>query len=463
MRSNPKLEQFKKNVAGKNIAVIGIGVSNLPLIKMLSRFGANIVARDKKTAVQLADIYDELVSLGVKLVLGEGYLKDLKEQIIFKTPGMRFDLPELMLARERGCVITSEMEAFFDLCPAKIIGVTGSDGKTTTTTLIHKMLTEQGYKCWLGGNIGMPLLSNVEDIRETDKVAVELSSFQLHSIKASPHIAVVTNVTPNHLDMHKSMEEYIEAKENIFRYQRSDDKLVLNADNDITASFARKAKGRVMFFGRRSEASSGVFLQDDGIFVCDGEENIRVLNTKDILIPGKHNVENYMAAIAAVWGFCDASAIKRVATTFSGVEHRIEFVREVGDVKYYNDSIASSPTRTIAGLHSFDEKVILIAGGYDKNTPFDDLGVEIAARVRKLLLLGKTAKKIRESVENAPNFDSASLSISMCEDLRDAVETAAHQAKSGDVVMLSPACASFDMFANFEERGKMFKQLVNEL
>ena len=449
-----KIEQFKKNINRKAVAVVGIGISNTPLIKMLIKLGAKVIARDKKTYDMLGDIASELEQIGVNLILGDEYLENLTEDIIFKTPGMRIDIPELVSAKQNGSIITSEMEVFFDLCPASIIAVTGSDGKTTTTTLIYEILKAQGYNCHLGGNIGKPLLSEVEGISVSDKVVLELSSFQLHTMKPCPEIAVITNVTPNHLDIHKSMEEYINAKKNIFAYQNKNNKLILNFDNDITKSFAEVANSTVIPFGLNT--ISGVHIKDGIIYMSD----TTVLKCEDILLPGEHNIQNYMAAIAAVWGMVEISTIQHVAKSFSGVEHRIEFVRELDGVKFYNDSIASSPTRTRACLYSFDKKVIIIAGGYDKKIPFDEFGKDIVKRVKTLVLMGATSEKIKTAVENA---EGEKPPVIMAESLEDAVIKAKSSAEIGDVIILSPACASFDMYKNFEERGNKFKQLVMNL
>lgn len=448
------IKDFEIYVKNKNVGVLGIGVSNTPLIKILVEMGAKVSARDKKELDALEDVGLELKKLGVCLILGDNYLENLNEDIIFKTPGMRIDIPQLVEAQKRGSEITSEMEVFFEICPAEIIAVTGSDGKTTTTTLIHEMLKSQGLTCHLGGNIGKPLLGEVYKIKENHKVIVELSSFQLHTMKKSPSIAVVTNVSPNHLDMHKDMEEYVAAKENIYKYQKSNDILILNFDNEITKSFAKKAKSKVISFGK--DKANTVYTDNDSIYVNDN----CVLKYSDIFLPGKHNVENYMAAIAAVYGQVSVANIQKVAKTFGGVEHRIEFVREVDGIRYYNDSIASSPTRAKAGLYSFDQQVILIAGGYDKNIPFDDFGQNIVERVKTLVLIGATAEKIKTAVEGAKGEKPQ---IAMCESLEQAVQTAHSYAKTGDIVIMSPACASFDMFKNFEIRGKIFKELVVDL
>ena len=452
---NNKLERFKKSVCGKHIILLGAGVSNKPLIKQLLSYGAEVTVCDKNTEIQ-DDFIDEM-KLGAKFRFGKDYLDNLKGDIIFKTPGIRGDIDELCKARKRGTLVTSEMEMFFKLCPCKTIGVTGSDGKTTTTTLIAKILTEDGKVCHIGGNIGKPLLPEIDKISENDVVVVELSSFQLMSMKYSPDVAVITNIAPNHLDIHKSMEEYIEAKKNIFLNQNKSGVLVLNAKNDITASFAPEARGDVVFFGGDG---SGVYLKDDIIYY----DNKPIINKHDIRLPGEHNVENYMAAIAAVGKRTNVESIKTVAQNFTGVEHRIEFVREVDGVSFYNDSIASSPTRAKAGLYAFDRKVILIAGGYDKKIPFDEFGEVVRDRVKRLYLFGATAPAIKEAVLKAYEPGKRPLPIiTQYTTLESIVKEAYMAAEAGDIVLLSPACASFDMFKNFEERGKEFKEVVKKL
>lgn len=452
---NSKLETFKQNMKGKKVVVLGIGISNKPLIQMLLSYGATVTACDKND-----ELTPELVSLmrmGAKFSLGEKYLDNLECDMLIRTPGMRPDLPQIQAAKKRGAKITSEMELFFDLCPCKIIGVTGSDGKTTTSTLIYNLLKKEGYTVHLGGNIGTPLLPKIEQIEKGQYAVVELSSFQLQTMKKSPQIAVVTNMSPNHLDIHKSMEEYIEAKKNIFLTQTKTGKLILNADNEITAGFAAEAKGNVLTFGRETEDAT-VTLRDGKIYMDD----TMVVDTEDIILPGIHNVENYMAAIAAVQKIVKPTTVRKVAKSFAGVEHRIEYVREVDGVKFYNDSIASSPTRARAGLYSFEQKVILIAGGYDKRIPFDQFGHDVKARVKRLYLVGATASKIKDAVVRA-YAGKRTMPIFIYPTLEQAVKEAYMGAEAGDIVMLSPACASFDMFKNFEERGKRYKELVKAL
>lgn len=454
-----KLDEFKYNVAGKNITVIGIGISNLPLIKYLVSLGANVTACDRRSAEDLGENYTELEKLGVKFNLGDGYLNNLSGDMIFKTPGMRYDVPELLKAKENGSIVTSEMEVFFEVCPSHIIAVTGSDGKTTTTTLIHKMMTDAGYKTWLGGNIGNPLLTDTEKMKENDWVILELSSFQLHTMRKSPEIAVITNISPNHLDMHKDYKEYIDAKKNIMLYQNEGDTLIVNADNQVTADIGKSANGAVKYFSRNGMAD--IYL--DGNIIKRGI--VEILNIKDIKIPGMHNVENYMAAIAAVSGLVSKEVIVNVAKTFGGVEHRIELVRTLDGVKYYNSSIDSSPNRTINTLRVFPNKVIIIAGGKDKGIPYDEIGPALAEHVKVLILIGATSDKIQEALDAEINKtgNGKDIEVIRATSYEDAVNTARSKAHDGDVVLLSPASTSFDMFRNFEERGNLFKKIVNEL
>lgn len=463
---NRKLTEFKENIKGKKVAVLGIGISHIPLIRYLSKLGVVITAFDKSNENKLGDTINEFNGLNIRFSLGDDYLKNLIGfDIIFKTPGMRFDLPEIEDARKNGAQVTSEMEVFFEVCPAQIFAVTGSDGKTTTTTLIYKMLKEQGYNCWLGGNIGTPLLDRIDEINDTDKVVLELSSFQLHTMTLSPQVAIVTNLSPNHLDMHKSMEEYVEAKKNIYLHQTEKDKLILNFDNDITRDFIKEAKGKTVYFSRINNIDSGAKMNGETLVYSSGEYEKEMLNASDIVIPGVHNIENYLAAIAAVIDYVEIDTIRRVATSFKGVEHRIELVRELDGIKFYNDSIASSPSRTIAGLNSFKQKVILIAGGYDKKIPYDVMGEVLVNKVKCLVLIGQTAPKIEKALtdEIRRTGNGKDIIIVWCNTMKEAVKKAYEYAKSGDIITMSPASASFDMFKNFEERGNQFKNIVNSM
>ncbi len=458
-----KINDYFKSLQNKSVTVLGIGVSHLPLIEMLVKKGISVTACDRRDEVALGAEAEHLKQLGVALQLGEDYLEHLTGDVIFKTPGMRFDLPQLAAAVARGSVLTSEMEVFFDLCPCKIIAVTGSDGKTTTTTLISEMLKTAGYTVHLGGNIGKPLLPEIETIGRDDVAVVELSSFQLHTMRRSPTVAVMTNLAPNHLDMHKGMEEYVEAKQNIYRYQGKNDLLVLNYDNDITRPFAEESTANVRFFSFKNEQNGGIYYRDGQVIDATTSPERVLLCREDIALPGNHNVENYMAAIAAVREMVSDEDILQVARNFGGVKHRIEFVREVSGVRFYNDSIASSPTRTLASIRAFDQKVHLLAGGYDKLIPFDEMGQVLPQYVKALYLSGHTAAKIRAAVEQGSQYDAADLPIYEFEDYRQAVECAYAKAEPGDVVILSPSCASFDHFKNFEVRGEYFINCVKEL
>ena len=454
-------EEYLHSLRDKTVAVIGIGVSNRPLIQLLLDRGVTVTACDKKSREALGAIGDELEGRGCHLRLGEDYLKNLTEDVIFRTPGMRPDLPELTAAVERGSVLTSEMEVFFEVCPCPKIAVTGSDGKTTTTTIIAELLKRAGRTVHLGGNIGHPLLAETGSMSPKDIAVLELSSFQLMTMTKSPHIAVITNLAPNHLDVHKDFQEYISAKENIFTHQTENDIAVFNADNAYTAEEAEHAVGRARLFSRQRELEDGVFLRDNAIIARSGGQEREVMRVSDIKLPGVHNVENYLAAIAAVDGLVSDKTIREFAREFGGVEHRIELIRTRNGVRWYNDSIASSPSRTIAGLNSFPGKVILIAGGKDKGIPYDALGPVVNDHVKLLLLCGATAGVIRRAVEQAKNYHG--LEILDVEDYQEAVSIADSRAVEGDVVILSPASTSFDRFANFMERGKAFKAIVTRL
>ncbi len=452
------LKEYIESIKDKKVSVIGIGVSNTPLIRLLARAGVRVTAHDKKLPEQMPELARELEDLGVRLVLGPDYLSGVDGDIVFRTPGLRPDVPALQAAAARGAQVTSEMEVFLSLCPATVIAVTGSDGKTTTTTVISELLKAQGYRVFVGGNIGTPLLDRTDEMTKEDFCVLELSSFQLLTMRQSPHVAVITNLAPNHLDVHKDMDEYIAAKENIFLHQGKNDILVTNLDNDLTVASARRAPGQVRWFSRRDVAYASCTL-GAAIQVCGME----VMDASEIRLPGVHNIENYLAAFAATADYVDPEVMRRVAMEFGGVEHRLELVRELDGVRYYNDSIASSPSRTIAGLRSFDQKVILIAGGYDKHIPYDVLGPEAVAHVKSLHLCGATEEKIYQAVVNAPGYSSEEMPIAFHKDYEEMLHAIRQEAKAGDVVLFSPASASFDRFPNFMKRGEYFKDLVRAL
>lgn len=468
---NTKLTEFKEEIKGKNVAVLGIGISNIPAIEYLVSLGANVEARDKKEV--LDSDCDDLKKLNINFVLGQNYLDNLENfDYIMRSPGVKPFLPELKSAEKGGVKITSEIELLMSLCPSKTIGVTGSDGKTTTTTLISKFLEKAGYTVWLGGNIGKPLFSKLDSMTDKDIVVLELSSFQLMTMNESPNISVITNISPNHLDYHRSFDEYVDAKANVFLHQKEGDIVVLNSDSSYTNRYIqnildRKINTNLRYFSVIDNIQSGVFLKNGYIFsnVDDKEEVIAPIT--DVKLVGIHNLANICAASSAVIHLTGIEPIKQVITTFTGVEHRMELVRERNGIRWYNDSIGTSPSRTIAGLVSFDKKIILIAGGYDKNIPYDVIGQYIIDKVKTLILLGKTAPKIQKAVldeAGKQNIDVSDIcNIVNVASLEDAVDYANKITDMGDIVVLSPASASFDMYKNFEERGDHFKRLVNEL
>lgn len=462
---NEKLEEFNNYIKNKRVAIIGLGVSNIPLIDHLYNLGANITLFNNKPIDKLeSSILDKIYEKKLEYSFGENYLSKLVGfDVIFRSPSCRPDLPEIEREVERGAVLTSEIELVLEMCPGTTIGVTGSDGKTTTTSLIYEILKEENLNCYLGGNIGIPLFTKIADMKSEDFVVLELSSFQLMTMNTSPDIAVVTNISPNHLDIHKSYEEYIQAKANIFKYQDENNLLVLNHDNETTKEFSKVASSKVIYFSSKEKLDNGLILDNGIIKECENGLRRHLVNTKDIKLKGIHNSENICAAIAATSQIVSIEAQIRAVSNFSGVNHRLEFVKEINGVKWYNDSIASSPTRTIAGLNSFDENIVLIAGGYDKNLDYTPLAEPVIKKVNNLILLGQTSEKIYDAVRTELIGKEKKLNIFKVNSLEEAVSKAKEVSKKGDIVLFSPASASFDMFKNFEERGNMFKGLVNKL
>ena len=457
--------KFLESLNGRTIALCGIGRSHLPLVGLFSKYGAKVIACDRRGREELGEDGSLAEQNGAVLHLGDDYLDNPNADIVLRTPGLKYFTPELDAARARGVAVTSEIELFFDLCPCRIIAVTGSDGKTTTTTIISELLKAEGKNVLLGGNIGRPLLPDIETVNEDDIAVVELSSFQLISMRHSPDIAVVTNIEPNHLDIHRDMNEYIEAKKNIVLHQNAFSRAVLNLDNDLSNSFDRLVRGDTAKFSRLSPVFNGAYMSDDGrIIMNDHGKETYVMSAEDIKIPGLHNIENYLAAISAVWGLVKPKTIKNVAQTFAGVEHRAELVRELDGVRYYNDAIGTSPTRTIRGtLSLYDRRIILIAGGYDKHIPYDEMGKIIPDKVKLLILMGATADKIESATKASPAYSEGKPVIVRVGSMEEAVRTARENAVSGDIVSMSPASASFDMYKNFAEKGLHFKKLVNDM
>lgn len=457
------LSEYVESIKNKSIAVIGAGVSNMPLIELLISGGCRLTVCDRRTEAQMGEDGERLKALGAELCLGDKYLDALHHDIIFRTPGlMPFD-PQLVRAKEKGSIITSEMEVFFSLCPCRIIAVTGSDGKTTTSTIIAELLKGAGFNVHLGGNIGRPLLCETPDIGKDDIAVLELSSFQLHSMKCRPDIALITNLSPNHLDKHKDFQDYIDAKRAVFEAQTENDKLILNLDDLHSDYYKSFAKSKLEYFSDKNAVVNGTQLINGTL--CRVRDGIAspIMKASDIKLPGEHNVLNYLAAFAATDGLVSDDVCRAVAASFSGVEHRLEFVRELRGVTFINDSIGTNPTRTSAGLHAMKVKPIVIAGGYDKHLAFDGLGDELCLLAKEVFLTGDTAEKILSAIQQSKYYETHPIRVTMTDDFREAVLAAASAAQSGDIVLLSPACAAFDRFKNFMERGKFFKKIVMEL
>ncbi len=457
------LNEYIISIKDKRIAVIGLGVSNLPLIKLLLYYGCDVTGCDKRSFAEMGADALDLISRGAKLKLGEKYLDGLDHDIIFRTPGlMPFD-EHLVNAEEKGSVITSEMEVFFSLCPCRTVAITGSDGKTTTSTIISELLKQAGYTVHLGGNIGKPLLCEIPNMKKTDIAVLELSSFQLHSMNCKPDVAVITNISPNHLDKHKNYQDYIDAKRSIFISQDENDRLVLSLDDEHSAYYALSAEAQISYFSDKSAVENGYFCKDGVIYRAYKGEINEILQTASIRLPGEHNVLNYLAAFCATEGLVSDDDCRAVAEGFAGVEHRLELVRVHKGVTYINDSIGTSPSRTAAGLRALKVKPIVIAGGYDKHIPFDTLGDDLCLMAKRVFLTGATADKIEAAIKDSQYYRDSGLEIFKKEDFTETVLAAAESAEDGDIVLFSPACAAFDKFKNFAERGKYFKKLIMEL
>lgn len=462
---NNKLKEFEDYIRFRKVAIIGLGVSNLPLLDYFHEKKANVTVFDQKEIEKIPkDIMDKITKYSMGMSFGQNYLSKLQNfNLIIRSPSILPTITELQKEQERGAIVTTEIELLMKMCPCKMIGITGSDGKTTTTTLISEIIKKSGKECYLGGNIGIPLFTKLSEIQPDDILVLELSSFQLMGMEVSPDIAVITNITPNHLNIHKDYEEYIEAKENIFKYQNKEGILILNYDNEITNKCSKKAIGNVIFFSSRTKLDNGYIVDGDTIKQCEDKLRKHLLNTEEITIRGKHNYENICTAIAATQGIVDLETILEVCKNFKGVEHRIEFVGEINGTKWYNDSASTTPTRTISALNSFNEEIVLIAGGADKNLDYTPIAKPILDKVKVLILMGQTAEKIFNKVKEEEEKQGKNIKIYMCNSLNEAIILAKGNSSSGQVVMFSPASTSFDMFESMYDRGNKFKQEVNKL
>ncbi len=462
---NDKLEEFNQYIKFRKVAIIGLGVSNLPLLDYMHEKKARVTVFDERNIEAIPKhIMDKITTYNFTFHLGKNCLENLNGfDIIFRSPTCLPTRPELQQEEIRGAIVTTEIEMLMKMCPCKMIGVTGSDGKTTTTSLIYSILQKANYHAFLGGNIGTPLFTKLPEMTPESIVVLELSSFQLMGMEISPNIAVITNVTPNHLNIHKDYEEYIEAKKNIFKYQNEDGILILNYDNEITKTCANEANGKVIFFSRNQKLDNGMIVDGRVIKECEDKIRKHIFNGEDAILRGNHNLENIATAICATKSLVSIEDAILAIKEFKPVEHRIELVREIEHVKWYNDSASSSPTRTLSGLNAFDEEILLIAGGYDKNLDYEPLAEPIVEKVRTLFLIGQTSGKIFDVVKQELENQKKKIDIYMCESLEQTVELADRLAKPGNVVLFSPASASFDMFKDFADRGNQFKKLVNDL
>lgn len=462
---NEKLKEFDEYIKFRKVAIIGLGVSNLPLLDAMYVKKAKVsVFDEREKGLFPKEVLEKINTYGFTAYLGKDCLENLKGfDIIFRSPSCLPTKPELQQEENRGAIVTTEMEMLMKMCPCKVIGVTGSDGKTTTTSLIDAILRKAGYHTFLGGNIGTPLFTKLPEMTPDDIVVLELSSFQLMGMEISPTISVITNITPNHLNIHKDYDEYIEAKKNIFKYQKEDGIVVLNYDNEITRNCAKEVTGKVVFFSRKEKLENGFIV--DGKMIKECEDGVRkhLFDGSEAILRGSHNLENIATAIAVTKNLVPIEKAVEAIKEFKPVAHRIEFVREIDNVKWYNDSASSSPTRTLSGLNAFDEDIVLIAGGYDKNLDYHPLAKPIVDKVKALLLIGQTSGKIFDVVKEEAEKQGKNIDIYMCESLAQTVTLAKKLAKKGNVVLFSPASASFDMFKDFADRGNQFKDLVNHI
>lgn len=462
---NEKLKEFNEYIRFRKVAVIGLGVSNLPLLDYLYEKKAQVTVFDERTIDEIPqNIITKINTYEFKYSFGKNCLEKLKGfNIIFRSPSCLPTRKELQEEADRGAIVTTEVEMLMEMCPCKIIGVTGSDGKTTTTSMINAILKKAGYNTFLGGNIGTPLFTKLPEIKPDDIVVLELSSFQLMNMQISPDIAVITNITPNHLNIHKDYQEYIDAKKNIFKNQDENGILILNYDNDITRSCAKEAKGKVIFFSSKEKLDNGFIVDEEIIKECEDKVRKHILNTNEVILRGNHNFQNIATALATTKNLVDTDIAVQAIKEFKPVEHRIEFIREIDGVKWYNDSASSSPTRTLSGINAFKENIVLIAGGYDKNLDYEPLAKPVLDKVSTLILIGQTAEKIFDAVKNEADKQNKKIDIYMCDSLEQTIDIAKKTSKKGDVVLFSPASASFDMFKNFADRGEKFKNLVNNI
>ena len=476
-----------EDLKNKKVAVLGLSVEGLSTAKFLMRNQINFTVLDKKEFSQM-DEFDQkfLESSKIETKLGVSYLRDLKTfQIIFRSPGFPLWHPKLLESQKEGTVITSQTKLFFDLCPCPVIGVTGTKGKGTTASLLYEMLKESGKDVFLAGNIGVPPLDFLETLKVTSTVVLELSSFQLEDLKKSPSVAVVLMSTQDHLasqagdspNYHWSVDEYLQAKMNIVRFQKASDSALINYDFVSSRDFSLESKARIFYFSLKEEFEDGAFLLGDDLVVRLSRKTERIACRSEVFLRGEHNLQNILAAsLAALISGAKLEAIQKVIKIFKGLEHRLEFVSEVKGVKYYDDSFSTTPETAIAAIKSFSEPLIVILGGSEKGSDYTELGRTIieAENIKAVILIGLTALKIKESLRQGligldplrgsnPFGDKVLKIVEGLSSMEEVVERAFKLGRSGDVVLLSPACASFDMFKNYKDRGNQFKGEVGRL
>jgi UDP-N-acetylmuramoylalanine--D-glutamate ligase len=453
-------------LADQHFVVLGLARQGLAVTRWLMEQGAHVTVSDAKPEAELQDPIGALRDLDVKFALG-GHPWSLLDEcdVLCLSGGVPIDLPIVLEAQRRGIPLTNDAQLFVERCPAPSVGITGSAGKTTTTALTGEIFKAAHHTTWVGGNIGNPLISDLAEIVPTDRVVLELSSFQLDVMTTSPHVAAVLNITPNHLDRHPSMEAYIEAKRHILDFQSFDDIAVLGYDNEITRALSGRANGYVRFFSRKKMVGRGAFVKGDRIMVVHNREE-EVCRLADIPLRGDHNVLNVLAACAMTAALgVDVEPMAQAIRAFKGVAHRLQLVRDVNGVKYYDDSIATAPERLMAGLQAFHEPIVLLAGGRDKHLPWEDAARMIVERVRELIVFGEMAELVRGAVEAqlSRSGERQLERVHQVATLDEAVTTAARVARSGEVVLLSPGGTSFDAFKDFAERGDKFQELVRQL
>lgn len=465
MVRNERLQEFNQYLKNRKVAILGLDISHLPLISYMNQIGAVVTVFDDRTIEELPRQSSETLGrYQMESFIGKDNLSHLENfDIIFRLPSILPTKEELQAETNRGAIVTSEIEMFMEMCPCKMIGVTGSDGKTTTATMISEILKAGEYRCHLIDNSKGNLFNKLSEIEENDICILELSSLQLMEMNVSPDIAVVTNISQDNPKEFSDFDEYINAKRRIFREQNEQGILILNYDNEYARRFAHEAIGKVIFFSSKEKLDNGIIVDNGIIKECEDRLRKHILNTKDTLLKGLHSYENMCAALAVAKYFVPVEVSKKAICDFKGVEHSLEFVREINGVKWYNDASSSFPIRTVTSLKSFEEDVILIAGGRDQNLDYTCMAKPIVDKVSSLILIGGTSDKIFDIAKEELENQNKSIPIYVCDEFSQVVAIAHRIAKQGQSILFSPASKRFDKFDSYAEIGNRFKQLVNEI